>query len=295
MMLDFEITKETLPVIKTNYAAVEAWLKEEMNEYKGVVVTEEKLSECRDMKNYLAGMRNKIDGYRKEKKKEMSKPIVLFEEQCKDLIRLIEQTEQPIKEGIQVFDDKRREQKKQLAEKIRLELIEEFELSPEYAERLTLEDKYMNLTATENDVRVDLGLKVATIVNERNRDEDNIEIIARTVANENVTLKTPIGTATYETMYRHKIPMPEIMDNISQAAREQREAENAPVANDEPKVENIPEPIAEKHHEEEPTPTGPDFFVDLVVVGPRQLIEAAILDMKSKGLRVNEGKMNVLL
>ena len=56
-------------------------------------------------------MRIKIDTYRKDKKKELSKPIAVFEDQCKDLISLIEKAEQPIKDGIKVFDDekKRRE------------------------------------------------------------------------------------------------------------------------------------------------------------------------------------------
>ena len=39
-----------------------------------------------------------------------------FEEQCKELIGLVEQVERPIKEGISVFDDEKRAEKRRQAE-----------------------------------------------------------------------------------------------------------------------------------------------------------------------------------
>lgn len=59
----------------------------------------------------MAGLRNKIDTYRKDVKREMLTPIDIFEYQCKELIYLIADVEKPIKEGIKVFDDKRRKRK----------------------------------------------------------------------------------------------------------------------------------------------------------------------------------------
>ena len=73
------------------------------------------MSSCKSTQRELAGVRNKIDTYRKDKKKIFSKPIADFENQCKELISLVEKAEQPIKDGIKVFDDLKREEKRKQA------------------------------------------------------------------------------------------------------------------------------------------------------------------------------------
>ena len=107
-MEDIRIINEVMPVIEVNFEEVKKALAETLTKYENIVVTEETLSGCKATQKELAGVRTKIDTYRKDKKKALSEPIIAFENQCKELIALIEKAEQPIKDGIKVFDDKKK-------------------------------------------------------------------------------------------------------------------------------------------------------------------------------------------
>lgn len=99
-------------IITINFEEVKESLIKTMEQYKGIVVTEEQLKICKETQKELSKMRLNIDNYRKAIKKEMEQPIKAFEKQCKELISLVEEAESPIKEGIKIFDDKRLYEKK---------------------------------------------------------------------------------------------------------------------------------------------------------------------------------------
>ncbi|MDF2884171.1 MAG: hypothetical protein K0R54_4738, partial [Clostridiaceae bacterium] len=46
-MLDFEIQREVLPVIAINFQELKKALSETMQQYNGIIVTEESLSACK--------------------------------------------------------------------------------------------------------------------------------------------------------------------------------------------------------------------------------------------------------
>jgi hypothetical protein len=183
--MEVKILKEQLPVIQINFDEMKIALKETLEDYKGIVVTEETLSACKTTQKELAGVRIKIDNYRKDKKKALSKPITDFENQCKELISLIEQAERPIKDGIKVFDDEKREMKRQQAVELSKEVIKEIGLNEKYASRLEILDKYCNLTAKSNEVKDDLTSRALTLKVEQDREVELIEIIKDTIASEN--------------------------------------------------------------------------------------------------------------
>lgn len=134
--LEFKVEKEIAPVIRINFEELKNSLSNTLQDYKSLVVTETNLSTCKAKQKELASIRVKIDNYRKEKKKELSAPIALFEAQCKDLVSLIEQAERPIKEGIEVFDSQKRDMKRNHAIELAKEVAEEYELNEKYANRL---------------------------------------------------------------------------------------------------------------------------------------------------------------
>ena len=68
-MEELRIKNEQLPVIEINYEDVKKSLEETMGKYKGIVVTEEGLQDCKATQKKLAGLRNNIDKYRKDKKR----------------------------------------------------------------------------------------------------------------------------------------------------------------------------------------------------------------------------------
>ena len=76
--MEVKILKEQLPVIQINFDEMKLALSETLKDYKGIVVTEETLPTCKTTQRELAGVRNKIDTYRKDKKKILSKADYRF-------------------------------------------------------------------------------------------------------------------------------------------------------------------------------------------------------------------------
>lgn len=244
-MLDFEIKREVLPVISVNFEEMKQALTSKMEEYKGIVVTEESLSACKADQKELAGIRNKIDTYRLDKKKELSKPITEFENQCKELIKLVEKAEQPIKEGIAIFDNKKREEKKQKALEIIQSTVQAHQLNEKYASKLTVLDKYLNLTASVKSIKEDIEQRAYFLVEEQAKEEELLQTIQTTIDNANKGIKTHITLNDVKYLINMNTPLPTIIDRINQMAEKIRLAE-AP--KEEPVKELIkePAPIVEK-------------------------------------------------
>ena len=199
-MKEIELNKQ-LPVVSINYEEVKAYLLEEMEKYKGLVVTEETLKGCKEKQKELASLRNKIDTFRKTVKKEMEVPIKNFEGQCKDLTQLIGEVEKPIKLGISEFDDKKREEKRKFAELNIFEICQQLGLEKKYADQLTVLDKYLNLTVTKKAVVEDIEQRATALKQQQNMDIAKMEIVKSSIDNAvelaNKDLKTPLNAEDF--------------------------------------------------------------------------------------------------
>lgn len=196
--IDIEIIKEQLPVIQINFDTLKAELMGMLEKYKNIVVTEQSLAGCKSTQKQLAGLRIKIDNYRKDKKKELSLPIVAFEDQCKELVALIGQAEDPIKEGIAVFDDEKRLEKLNIAKAIMAEVAEEVGLNEKYAALMAVQSSYSNLTATKADVKNDATARAMVLKSEQGKEAELLAIIADTIEDENKNLKKKMDIKNFE-------------------------------------------------------------------------------------------------
>ena len=79
-------TKEIKPVIEINYEDLKNELSSQLKKYENIVVTTDTLKDCKSTQKSLAGLKRKVDDYRRAKKKELSAPIIDFEKQCKSSI-----------------------------------------------------------------------------------------------------------------------------------------------------------------------------------------------------------------
>jgi hypothetical protein len=242
-VLDIEIKKEQLPVIQINFEEMKQALNEKLGEYKGIVVTDESLSLCKTDQKDLSKIKRTIDAYRKDKKKELSVPITEFESQCKQLIGLVEKVEKPIKEGIQVFDDKKREEKKQKALDIIYEAIQEHGLNKKYAAKINVLPKYMNLTTTIKSIKEDVDQRCSMLVAAQEKEEELIQAIKTTIEHENTTINTKLSFEEFQNLINMNFPLPKIIQRINQMAEKIRKAE---MPKEEPKEipkQQAPEPI----------------------------------------------------
>ena len=227
-MKEIKINKE-LPVIKINFEEVKGSLQETMKKYEGIIVTEDGLKDCKATQKDLAGLRNKIDTYRKDVKREMLVPIDIFEYQCKELIGLIADVEKPIKEGIKVFDDKRREEKRQKALELIKESVTNHNLSKEYASKLTVKNEYLNLSKSLKSIKEDIESRALLLEREQEDEKQKKEMLrvsienAISVANEDI--KTKLKFEDFTKYIEFGWPLDRILKEINDKAAMIREAE----------------------------------------------------------------------
>lgn len=225
------IVNTQLPVIKTNFEEVKESLIVNLEKYKGIVVTEENQKDCKAMQKELAGFRNQIDTERKAIKKQVEAPIKKFDTDVKELVGIITEIEKPIKEGIKVFDDRRKEEKRKFADVKIFEICQKLGLEKKYADQLTVLDKYLNLSASAKSVVEDIEQRAESLKQQQNMDKCKLELlkgsIETTLEAVNETIKTPLKFETFEKFIDMGWDAARIIREINERATQIRQAEKA--------------------------------------------------------------------
>lgn len=291
------VVNTQLPVISMNYEEVKLSIEESLKKYKGIVVTEAGLQDCKSTQKELAGLRRKIDDYRKTVKREMEIPIKEFEGKCKELVTLVDQVEKPIKEGIAEFDNKRREEKRIKALTFIQIAIEENDLEEKYSSQLTVIDKYLNLSATEKSVVEDINQRADMLKQQQNMDKAKYELlkgsIESTLETVNTTIKTQLKYSDFEKYIEMGWDAARIIREINDKARMIREAEKIV---EEPKQEiELPADSKPKSPEiKEIKKDEPLYFVDVHVEHNFEAIQVLSKFLKGNGYKYevhNKGKV----
>ena len=225
------VLNKTLPIINMNFEEVKTSLTETMERYKGIVVTEEGLKDCKATQKELSGLKKNIDTYRKTVKKEIEKPIKEFEGQCKELISLIDEVEKPIKEGIEVFNEKVREEKREYARSIISQAIAANNLEEKYSSQIHILDSYTNLTTTKKFIKEDIEEKANRLKLQQDQDKAQAEIlkstIIATVEGANSTLNTKMKAEEFYKYIERGYSIAQIVNEINRAAELIRRTEKA--------------------------------------------------------------------
>ena len=217
-------TKEIKPVIEINYEDLKNELSSRLKKYENIVVTTDTLKDCKSTQKSLAGLKRKVDDYRKAKKKELSAPIIDFENQCKELVLMIESVEKHIKEGIAVFDDKKKEEKRQEAVNIANELLEKSNLSNKFKKMVEIKPNYSNLTATKKAVTEDLTAQIHFLEAEQRAEEEKLKAVDTSISNYNKRIKSKMALEDFERFFDKDLSV--IINEIESIFNAIYEAEN---------------------------------------------------------------------
>jgi hypothetical protein len=292
--LNLKVIKQESPVIEINFEEIKKSLTESIAEYKALVVTEQTLPICKAKQRELAGIRNSIDEERLRIKKEMAKPIDAFEVKCKQLVKLVEEAEQPLKDGIKVFDDMKRDEKRNVAEGIIKAVIEEHGLTEKYAKQRPVSDKYTLLGAKVSEVKDDVEQRAFLLLEQQNKEKEMLELIQDAIDTANKTIKKQVDISSVQWMINRGMSTREIIQSINSLAKQIWDAENppAPQPESEPKQEQKPAPsqppVVDKGKEE------PTYFVELRIEETFAGIERLSNVLKSNGFEyevLSKGKV----
>lgn len=215
------------PVVM-DYETMKERLTATLRQYDDIEVTAETLKSCKDTQKEIAGLRRQLDDFRRAVKKRYQEPLQIFEDQIKSMIAMVDEVESPLKQGIKEFDDLRRAEKKEQAEKIIAELIAEYELNEKFARQIEFKKSYMNLTAKESDVRTDVDAQCMLLKQQQDNEESIKKTIVNAVEVQNKGITAKLVPEVYISLIG-KLPTDEIIDRILKRGEEiwrmEREAE----------------------------------------------------------------------
>lgn len=250
--------------IETNFTEVRENLKFSLEKYKGLLVSEETLKDCKATQKELAGLRNKVDSYRKETKSKLQEPIKKFEEECKELLSLIVEVEKPIKESIAKFDEERRQEKVLLALDYLNKQLEENNINEKFRKNISIHDIKINLTNSIKSIKEEIDFKISNIKALQEAEEKEKEIlkvaVMKQIEQENSELNTKLTYSEFSDFVEGGWTVDNIMTLVKGQANKIKQAEAPAPATKHGKSTSLKDEQSEEINENEEK-----FFVKLKV------------------------------
>ena len=255
--MEIKTISQVPAVINFNFDDVKRALQEYSEKYKDLVVTEENEKEMVNVKNELGRLEKEIDKYRLDNKKVMEKPIKEFEAKCKDLIEILKNVSEPIREQLNLFEENRKKQKEEEVKILIENVISKYRLEDKYATQLTINSKYLNKGQKENDTIKDLEQRAELLKNSQDQEkqlqkikEERIDFIQKTIEKKNKELNLNLKISNFMLLVDKELT--EIMEEIEviftkEIEKNEKTEEIKPVAVEKKetiKIENNPNTTA---------------------------------------------------
>ena len=219
--MEIKTISQVPAIINFNFDDVKRALQEYSEKYKNLIVTEENEKEMIDVKNELGKLEKEIDKYRLDNKKIMEKPIKEFEAKCKDLIEILKNVSNPIREQLNLFEENRKKQKEEEVKVLIEDVINKYGLEVKYASQLTINSKYLNKGQKEKDTVKDLEQRAELLKNSQDQEkqlqkikEERIDFIQKTIEKKNKELDLDLNLKISNFMFLVDKELTEIMEEI---------------------------------------------------------------------------------
>lgn len=246
------IVKITDAVVNVNFEEVKDALTDNLEKYKGIVVTDDNLKDCKEIQKDLSKLKRDINSSRKEIKKQLEAPIKNFDGQCKELVDLISEVDLPIKEGIAIFDEMKREEKREYAREMIKAALIEYPLDIKYSNQISVLDKYTLVAISKKAIKEDIFNRVEGLYkvqeDEKRVYQENLIIINETVEQANINIISKLNADIYIKKLEDGVNPTFIIREINNTASNIRQAEERAAKVAEEKVKRAQEQLEKKEH-----------------------------------------------
>ena len=113
LIMQTDLTTALPQSIDFNFDSLKAELEERLVRYNSLVVTEDTIKEAKEDRAGLNKLKNALETKRKDVKKEVMAPYTAFESKMKELVALIDQPIAAIDSQVKVFEEQKKEAKRQ--------------------------------------------------------------------------------------------------------------------------------------------------------------------------------------
>lgn len=156
---DLEVRVKPLAPLEwdTNIPELREVVKEKLAKYAGLKVTEENFTQCDLVRKCCVSLRNSVIQSKKLDKAQYIKlPSDTLDAMYEELLKDIERIEKPLKEQFDEYDEVLKEELKSILREYVEEFQREYNLTPEFLNKIELKPKYFNKTQKESDTIEDI-------------------------------------------------------------------------------------------------------------------------------------------
>lgn len=186
--------------ITTNFEDVKNNLQTITEKYKGLVVTDQNQKDMEKTLREVVSLRTSIQKFEVNGKRKLRKPVDQFAEACKELLKIVNEAERPLREQLDAYEARRQEG----VTKVILHKYEEMALDAGIREEFRSCDilsKWMNKTAKLKDIYEDISRLVSEQATAQKQHDDlkelrnsrrELALLQIEKANRDYALATPI-------------------------------------------------------------------------------------------------------
>ncbi|WP_158563520.1 MULTISPECIES: DUF1351 domain-containing protein [Vagococcus] len=164
----------------TNYDELKVEVEKYADKYKGLVFTRDEKTGANQARSELLALQNAIESERKNVKQVYNKPLKEFEDQIKELTKLIDEPLNDIREGLKVIEDAEKDERKTALMTLLRSKLESLDIC---IEDLEMEARWLNkgnwtskLNPTSK-FEADIDQVIAQALKEKERKETELRIL----------------------------------------------------------------------------------------------------------------------
>jgi len=239
-MNELKVISITNGIIETNFEEFHAGLKKAVEDYKGLVVTEDNLKDMKGTRKELTAGVKIINKERIKNKKLYLAPLTEYEDNCKQAIATIEVAETELKDKINVYDERVRQEHLHYANEIKTLMVADLSLDSKRSERIDTIKNFANLTCKLKDIKLDITAQADEQKALQTTETSNVAYVANQLvtASKLADLSTPLVIedishliSDYETM-----DVVAVTNGINDVAMRRKEAEELAVKQAEERI-----------------------------------------------------------
>lgn len=228
-----EITNEP-QALKWNVEDVKKYLEAITEKYQGLIVTEENEPEMQKTLREIVSLRTRFGKFERKGKDLLRRPMNEFLNQCEILSSVIADVEKPLRDQLQVYEDKRIEELNASIER-EIELkAQAAGLFPEYLRDFQRNEKWLNKTQKYSSTLIDIDKEIERLLAVQKADQEREKMLAEresyiTMAVElaNSKLQSPLLISRYLELDPDEYSFSDVKKMIEGDSQRQQEVEAA--------------------------------------------------------------------
>ncbi len=164
----------------TNYDSMKEVVQNYADKYKGLVFTRDEKSGASEARSELLSLKNAIDSERKNVKRVYNEPLNEFEQKLRDLISMIDEPLDDIRDGLKEIDEAEREERENALNALLKSKLEDTNIT---IDDLETDDRWLNKgswTSKMNPIKKtesEIDSAIEKAVKEKERRENEIRIL----------------------------------------------------------------------------------------------------------------------